>query len=385
MVIVSCNGKLHSFNLAEQLHKQRLLHSFFTMYAYQKNKLLRKIFKRVDKEEIDTNLIHTISLTAFYYAIKPAHSYERNYLYDRIVAKHIKKKKDYKIFIGWSGMSLQQIKNVRQAGKLAILERGSSHILYQQKILEEEYARFDLSYKPDNRVIETELAEYEAADIISIPSTFVKRSFLEYGVDASKLFVNPYGAGSYFQPMKSEGLPGKKFTIVYLGTLSIQKGLIYLFQALQMLDIPTDSFEVHFIGAIDKDLQPTVNAMKLPNWQFLGHIPHYDLPAYLVNADVAIQPSLQEGLSMVIPQLLSLGIPVIASTNTGGEDIIRDQKNGFIVPIRSAEEIAGKINYLYNHPQALAEMKMSASKIVHEGFTWDHYGNRYIDFLKKYI
>src|SRR5262245_15555710 len=97
VVVVSCNGKLHSFNLAEQLQKEGLLHSFFTMYAFQKNQLLRRLFKRVDKEAIDPRLIHTISSSAFYYAVKPEHSFQRNVLYDRIVSNKLKSARGYKI------------------------------------------------------------------------------------------------------------------------------------------------------------------------------------------------------------------------------------------------------------------------------------------------
>src|SRR5688572_30604121 len=113
-IVVSCNAKLHAFNLAEQLQQEGLLHSFYTMYAYQKNTLLRRLIKRVDKEAIDPRLIHTILPCAFYYAVKPGRAFERNDLYDRIVSRQLKNIHGYKIFIGWSGMSLRQIRKVKQ-------------------------------------------------------------------------------------------------------------------------------------------------------------------------------------------------------------------------------------------------------------------------------
>ena len=86
---------------------------------------------------------------------------------------------------------------------------------------------------------------------------------------------------------------------------------------------------------------------------------------------------------MVILQMLGCGIPVIATTNTGGMDVIREGETGFIVPIRSPEAIAEKIRYCYQNPEQLQLMKMQAAASVREGFTWDDYGRRYAAFLNK--
>ena len=40
---------------------------------------------------------------------------------------------------------------------------------------------------------------------------------------------------------------------------------------------------------------------------------------------------------MVILQAMACGLPVITSQNTGGSEIIEDDKNGYIIPIRSLE------------------------------------------------
>jgi glycosyltransferase involved in cell wall biosynthesis len=96
-----------------------------------------------------------------------------------------------------------------------------------------------------------------------------------------------------------------------------------------------------------------------------------------------VHPSLEEGLSMVIPQLLSSGVPVVATTNTGAMDIIENNETGFIIPIRSPKDIAEKIHFLYNNQDFLYKMKEKAAISVMKGFSWDHYGNRYVDFLNK--
>lgn len=382
-VIISCSGKFHAFALAEQMEKHGLLDHLYTTYAYQKNVKLRHFVKRIDKESIPTKKIHTNNLLAFPIKLLPRQGYTWLDMYDRWVASKIKNINS-KIFIGWSGMSLHAIRAAKAKGMITIIERGSSHIVYQNEILNEEYKNFGIDFTIDKRMIEKELKEYDEADFVSIPSTFVENSFLREGIPSAKLFINHYGVGSAFKTNRKH-LFKKKFTIVYVGTLSIQKGLIYLFEALNLLTIDENSYEVWFIGKIDKELIDIANKAKKGNWKFFGHVNHYDLHQYLGQCDIAVQPSLQEGLSMVIPQLMSCGIPVIATTNTGGENIIKNNINGFIIPIRSPLSIYEKIIYLFNDQISLAKMKNAAMETITNGFTWDDYGNRYSSFIRKLL
>jgi glycosyltransferase involved in cell wall biosynthesis len=122
-----------------------------------------------------------------------------------------------------------------------------------------------------------------------------------------------------------------------------------------------------------------------PNWKFFGHVNHYDLPRYINACDVAVQPSLQDGFGMVILQTLSCGVPVIASANTGGPDVIRDGENGFIVPARNAEIIADRIQLLHDDSRKLEMMKKAAAGIGSQDWSWSHYGNRYASFINSLL
>ena len=123
------------------------------------------------------------------------------------------------------------------------------------------------------------------------------------------------------------------FRIIYLGSLSFRKGLPYLFDALKLLQIPDDRYEVVFIGKVDDEFKIYCDKNRRENWQFLGHIDHYELPAHLRLADVAVIPSVEDGFGMVFLRSWQ-GIPVITTTNTGASDLISDGVNGFVVPIR---------------------------------------------------
>jgi glycosyltransferase involved in cell wall biosynthesis len=379
MVTISCSGKFHAFALAEQMEKHGQLNTLFTTYSSRKNKIFNRFVNRIDKEEIPIGKIVTNTNLAFLIKLWQSKVHLWNELYDKWVAGNLSKKKS-EIFIGWSGMSLHALRMAKHCGMITILERGSTHIEYQNKVLREEYKRFGIDYSIQAAVIKKELAEYAEADYISIPSSFVKKTFLEYGLPERKLLVNPYGAGRFFTGKRPDKTSGK-FTIVYLGTLSIQKGLIYLFQAIHMLKISPDDLEIWFIGSIDEEMKSTIEQYKQANWKFFGHINHYELKDYLMQCDIGVQCSLQEGLSMVIPQMMSCGIPMIVTPNTGGENIITDGLNGYIIPERDPEAIAEKIEFLYRNREQMVNMQSEAQSAIQQGFTWDDYGKRYVDNL----
>jgi glycosyltransferase involved in cell wall biosynthesis len=382
MVSISASTKLWAFAMAEQFEKRGTLDELITTYAYSKNTVARRFIRRTDREEIPAEKIVTNIYLAILIGKFPSYPHIWNELFDRWAATKLKPGSS--VFIGWSGMSLHSIRRAKELGMITILERGSSHIEIQNNILRDEYARFGKEFSIHSSVITKELLEYVEADYIAVPSTFVKESFITKGIPEQKIFLNPFGANrSFIRKTQAARDTTTKFRILYLGTLSIRKGLIYMFQALSSLQISEQDFEVLFIGSVESEMKSTIAKYKKSNWRFLGHVDYYSLPDWLVKCDIGVQPSLEEGLSMVIPQMMACGVPVIITPNTGGQNIIVNGENGIVVPVRDPAAIAEKLEWAFHNPDLLNEMKGKASDSISNEFTWDAYGNRYASFLKS--
>jgi glycosyltransferase involved in cell wall biosynthesis len=83
-------------------------------------------------------------------------------------------------------------------------------------------------------------------------------------------------------------------------------------------------------------------------------------------------------MAMVIPQAMACGLPVIATTNTGAEEAVRDGVEGWIVPVRDVESLRRRILELYEDRERRLAMGRAALARVREGFTWDDYGDRVV-------
>lgn len=257
-------------------------------------------------------------------------------------------------------------------GALTICDRGSAHIVYQNEILAEEYARWNVPYQPiDPWVIDRELQEYEESDLIFVPSTFAHRSFVTKGISDKKLRKVPYGIDlQTFHPVpKKDGV----FRIMYVGALSLQKGVQYFLQAVSKLRIP--GLEVWLIGGLLPEVKPLLDRYK-DRIRYFGVLSRTQLFEYYSQGSVFVMPSVQDGFGLVQAQAMACGLPVIATTNSGAEDLFTDGKEGFIVPIRNADAIYEKIMYLFENPRERDEMGRLALSRVQQLGGWRTYGER---------
>lgn len=356
-----------------------MLDRFYTVFHARKDSLTALFHPRKDPEQISLEKVRTFPFIAPLVRFGNA-PYVNNSMFDKLVSLDLRRSDSYKVFLGWSGMSLRSILQARKDNKVSVLERGSTHIRYQFDLLDEEYKNWNLKFHGDPRVAEQEEEEYELADYVVVPSTFVRNTFIRRGYPADKIFVNNFGASSYFEPSAPKR---SKFTIAYVGNLSVRKGLPYLFNALHQLSIPEEAYDVWFIGNITSEIKQLIPKYQRANWKFFGFVRHPSLAELLSQCSIAVQPSIEEGMSMVIPQLMACGTPVIATTNTGGEDFIKDRVNGFIVPIRDPRSLVDRIQLLYEDDALREQMQGEAVQHARLFGSWDQYGERYANFLGK--
>jgi glycosyltransferase involved in cell wall biosynthesis len=94
-----------------------------------------------------------------------------------------------------------------------------------------------------------------------------------------------------------------------------------------------------------------------------------------------VMPSLDEGMALVQGQAMACGCPVIATTNTGAEDLFTDGVEGFIVPIRDPDSLAKRMQQLAEDSSLLQRMSEAALARVRELGGWQQYGDAWEQLL----
>ncbi len=373
-VVLSTPGKFHTFDLARELYAQGALEAVFSGYPNFKLK----------NEGIPPALLHTFPWVQVPYMAFPwRHLLPKSVVWQwelltavpfgNWVARNLP---ECDVYVGLSGSSLQAGKKAHQLGARYVCDRGSAHIRVQDALLREEHALWGMPYEGiDPRTIAREEAEYAEADLITVPSIFSYRSFVKQGVSAEKLRLLPYGVNvSRFQPVAEPAVG--QFDVLYVGAMSLQKGIQYLVQAYQKINHPNKSLT--FVGAPSQEL---IQMLKMRNlWpedaKVLGHVPQTELKNIMSRSHVLVLPSVQDGFGMVMAQAMACGCPVIASCNTGGEDLFNDGDEGYIVPIRDVDALTNRLQVFADNPQLRAAMGQRALARVKDLGGWSTYGHR---------
>jgi len=376
-VCLSYVGRSHGFDLARQLEVRGSLERLYTCYP---------VFK------VDTSLRERTS--TFPWLLTPAMAAERIGLvgltqilqwpitiaFDRWVERHLK---PCDVVVALHSFGLETFRRARQFGVKTICDQSSVHIKYQDEQLSEEHRRWRLPYRPIHpKIVDKVVQEYEEADLITIPSENVRRSFSAAGGPTKKLRKLIYGVDiSLFKPVAKKD---DVFRVLYAGSVSLSKGVLYLLQAMSRLRLP--NFEVVLIGGISPEIRPFLSEFE-DTFKYAGFIQRADLYQYLSQGSVLIQPSIQEGLSLILAQAMACGLPIIATDHTGAEDLITDGKEGFIVPIRDPQAIRERVLYLYENVELRGTMAFNALQRVRSLGGWDFYGSEavriYGELLKE--
>lgn len=272
------------------------------------------------------------------------------------------------------GLATHQVARAR-FGAVTVCDRGSTHIVEQDRLLREEYDRWDAPFGGvDAAVIERELAEYDLCDRIVVPSRFVERSFLERGVPAGRVHRIPFGVDlRMFHPEPRQDGP---FRILFVGRIGLRKGIGYLLQAAAEW-CRAGTAELWLAGGIEPEAEPLLRRYE-GAFTHLGQVPRDRLRWYYSQASVLVLPSIEEGLALVLAQALACGLPVVATANTGAEDLVTDGREGLLVPIRDVAALQTAIETLRIDRDLREHMREAALRRAAGLRGWGEYGDRVV-------
>ena len=379
--ILSLSAKFTYFESARILYQRDQLCKIICGYPWFKLKN-----ERIPKSFISSHSIYNILKRPFL-----DFSYANNYLnflgilnkknIDNKTLNFIEKNSEFDVLLGLAGVALKSSKKAIEMNKIFVCERSSTEIGFQNQLLSDEYKSFNLKYNETNKwFIETEQEEYEMADIILVPSNFVKDSFsdkLKKKVKVINFGVNTNNFYKDQSVQKSE----KYFDILFIEKISLRKGLQYLIDAFKKFNHPNK--RLHIIGAHTLDKDFFIKKLNVENIKVYGHVNHLKLNRIINMCHVFVLPSIEEGFATVILQALSAGCPVIVSENTGAKEFINENKCGFVIPIRDSNAIKERLEVLTEDKKIIENFQINAlNKMKNQ--TWESYVSHLDQFIVDY-
>jgi glycosyltransferase involved in cell wall biosynthesis len=278
------------------------------------------------------------------------------------------------------------IERARREGTKVIAEAVNTHPANQMDILAREADRWGLPARPASaltRAQATIIEETRAADRLLVPTETVKRSFVARGVDPAKIIKIPYAANTTrFRPRDESDVYspfGRALRVICVGSIGLRKGQFHLLEAARRLGKGT--VEVTLVGTPTAEVAPVLAGYETEFRHI--RIANDRLRDLLVQHDVFVLPSVEEGLARSICEAMACGLPIVATRESGAEELMTEGQEGFFVEAGSADAIAKCLACLDRHRDLLVALGARAAEATRRRINWRTYANRLIEAYKE--
>lgn len=286
--------------------------------------------------------------------------------FDRAVAASLAACAAPTLFDGVMAQCLESLRRAKSLGARVVLTSLNTHITHLRRVMDEEYARTgDAGHHFVHPQMERRaLAEIAQADHIRVNSRFAKTTFVDAGIDAARVSVIQPGVdlAHFHETPKRDDV----FRVMAVATIDPRKGIHVLIQAFADAAIPGSELEI--IGGTSDRWSKQMMAgatRRHPNIRVRSlDVSAVPVEESYARASVLVHPAIEDGYGLVIPQALASGRPVIASPTAGAAELVRDGENGFIVPPRSAADIAERLRLLAGDRDLLERMSAASRPSV---------------------
>ena len=202
---------------------------------------------------------------------------------------------------------------------------------------------------------------------IIAPSRYLRDELVRNGFAAQQVAVLPNFSVFDRDPTP----PPNRRRILFVGRLAPEKGIGALLSALPLLRTP--GWELTVIGSgplADVVQRAREDCEKNGRIDFLGDVPHRELPAHYRSANIVVVPSLiPESFGLVGVEAMAFGRPVVAFGAGGVVEWLEHERTGLIAEHGDIGQLAAQLDRLLTAPGMQRQFGANGAARVAERFT----------------
>ncbi|HEX3692383.1 MAG TPA: glycosyltransferase family 4 protein [Solirubrobacteraceae bacterium] len=248
--------------------------------------------------------------------------------------------------VAFGGQALEQFRAAQLAGVSRSLMSATAHVATLRR--RHELARRNHPYESSwaDRLVGRSLAEYERAERIYVSSRYALESFLKAGVSEERMSLFPLTPAPRFRPgpLCSAEAAGGTFDVVYVGGLSVVKGVPLLIDAFSRL--AHSDMRLLLVGGPESRPMRRYLQRASARDQRIVVGPGDPLPL-LRRARLYVHPSYSDGFGYAPAEALACGVPAIVSEDTGMKELIEPGLTGLVLPTGDARALAEALDCAY--------------------------------------
>jgi glycosyltransferase involved in cell wall biosynthesis len=155
---------------------------------------------------------------------------------------------------------------------------------------------------------------------------------------------------------------------LYVGQLITRKGIAQLLQAwkaFQEQQSESGTLVLVGTGPEEKCLKDQAVTNELKRVCFVGAVDYDRLAAYYAAADVLVIPTLEDNWSLVVPEAMACGLPILSSKYNGcWPELVPEYRNGWVFDPMCIADIVRALNLCIKNRERLPQMGRESKAIL---------------------
>jgi len=204
------------------------------------------------------------------------------------------------------------------------------------------------------------------------------------GVPEKKLLV--INNGIMVCDMLCERVQDGSFNIGIIGRLSIEKGHRFFLEAASIVSkmISNANFLIVGEGPERGNIEKLIKELGIDkNVRLLGHID--DMKTVYKDLDAVVMSSLREGLPNVLLEAMMYEKPVVATSVGGIPEVIKNRKDGLLVPPMDSRKLAEAVLDLICNPENRRALVSAAKEKVLKQYSFEQRTEKVIELYENCI
>lgn len=236
------------------------------------------------------------------------------------------------------------------------------------------------------------------AEFITCDAQHMREALINLGADPKKIIFICFGTDIHkFNPklkskkIKEELMLNTSQIVISVRNLEPIYDIESLIKAVPIVlkEVPNTKFLIAGRGSQETMLRDLAKSLGVSDSiLFVGFLPNDKLPEYLASADIYVSTSLSDsGLSSSTAEAMACGIPVVITDFGDNYKWVKNDVNGFLVPLKNPDALAEKIIYLLKNPEVCRVFGEKNRMIIEEKNNFDEEMEKiedlYIDLIQR--
>lgn len=203
--------------------------------------------------------------------------------------------------------------------------------------------------------------------------------------------VNHYDAEHIAEGEKSAlreqlGIKTTDFVYIFIGRIVKDKGINELIQAFDAISKSDPNCKLLILGDREDELDPLLpetESLINENKAIIDVGFQRDIRPFLTISNVLTFPSYREGFPNVVMQASCMSLPCIVTNINGCNEIIEDDVNGIIIPVKDVAALESAMQHLKANPEKIEAMKPFTRKRIKERYQQEFVWNELLKLYKN--